>query len=111
MSSEKGKRPSGALLVFLLTGAIPILAMTALTARIVWERTVLTAERGPQNVGFALFHGSMGALVLAPFALALWLVLAIGVMLVQLSRRGDFDAWLGGGIAISVVLYVLLLLG
>lgn len=58
-------------------GVIAVGATSALAARLIWEQTVLTWERGPQNIGFSLLHGSAGILILSPFVLLLWLGFAV----------------------------------
>jgi hypothetical protein len=45
-------------------------------ARILWEKTIWTWSRGPQMVGFALWHSHPGFAfigVLCSFAVSLWL--------------------------------------
>jgi hypothetical protein len=62
-------------------------------ARILWEKTILTWSRGPQMVGFSLWHvypvfalvGSLGSL-----ALALWLLVAAPY---AIARRRDIEPW------------------
>ncbi|HEY0701545.1 MAG TPA: ankyrin repeat domain-containing protein [Candidatus Acidoferrales bacterium] len=48
-----------------------------MAARMVWEQTVWTWERGPQMVGFSLAHGSGAFLFMFPVLLVVWLPLAL----------------------------------
>jgi hypothetical protein len=64
-----------------------------LAARILWEKTIWTWSRGPQIVGFSLWHvypllalvGSLGSL-----AIALWLLIAAPY---AIARRRDIEPW------------------
>jgi hypothetical protein len=61
--------------------------------RILWEKTILTWSRGPQMVGFALWHihpGFAVAGMLCSLAVALWLLIAIPYAIV---RRRDIEPW------------------
>jgi hypothetical protein len=68
-------------------GLFALLGSAALATRLIWEMTVWTWERGPQNVGFMLVHGSGGILLLFPFLLVLWLAVAIAYTLWRLLKR------------------------
>src|SRR4051794_35493069 len=62
-------------------------------ARILWEKTIWTWSRGPQMVGFALWHIHPGIAVvgtLCSLAVALWLLIAIPF---AISRRRDIEPW------------------
>ena len=65
-----------------------------IVGRIVYESTILTCWRGPQMVGFAMFHGAMPAMICLvgiPFLLAsaLWL---LPVLIAGALRRFRFSA-------------------
>jgi hypothetical protein len=60
-------------------GWVAGLGTAALAADLVWEQTVLTWTRGPQMVGFSLFHTFGILLVPFPLLLSLWLVVVAGV--------------------------------
>lgn len=65
----------------------------AFAARIMWEKTVWTWSRGPQMVGFSLWHthpllGLVG--LLSSAALALWLLIAIPIVI---ARRHNLEIW------------------
>ena len=62
-------------------------------ARILWEKTIWTWSRGPQMVGFALWHIHPGFAfvgILCCFAIALWLLIAIPCAII---RRRDLESW------------------
>jgi hypothetical protein len=74
-------------------------------ARILWEKTLLTWSRGPQMVGFALWHIHPGlALVgtLCSLAVALWLLIAIPY---AIMRRRDIEPsdWLMMACSVLVI--------
>jgi hypothetical protein len=78
--------------------------------RILWEKTIWTWSRGPQMVGFALWHIHPGFAVagtLCSLALALWLLIAIPYAIV---RRQDIEPWdwlmMAGAVAVIVALTV-----
>lgn len=57
-----------------------------LAARLIWEETVLTIEQGPQMVGWTIVH-IFPFMFLAPLALAVWLLIAVIVLIALLIRR------------------------
>lgn len=62
-------------------------------ARILWEKTIWTWSRGPQMVGFALWHIHPGFAALGTvcsLAVALWLFITIPYAVV---RRRDIEPW------------------
>jgi hypothetical protein len=79
-----------------LLGVPAIAAVWSLAARLVWEQTVWTWERGAQMVGFSLMHSGSGALLLlATIASLAW---PISVLVTALVRRT-----LGGTAVISML--------
>src|SRR5215831_11377776 len=77
-------------------------------ARILWEKTFWTWSRGPQMVGFALWHIHPAFAVLGTIcslAVALWLLITIPYAIV---RRRDIELWdwmmMGGSIGVVVAL-------
>jgi Ankyrin repeats (3 copies) len=68
-------------------GLVAVAGSGALAARLIWEQTVWTWERGPQNIGFSLVHGSGAMLVFFPFLLLLWLAVSAAYMFLRLLRR------------------------
>lgn len=75
----------------LILGALPLIGAALLAGRMVWEQTVWTWERGPQMIGFALVHGSGAILLLAPFLLILWMIIALVMIVVNLVRKHIID--------------------
>ena len=78
---------------FLLIAGVPaVLFAAALAGRILWEETYLTSRQGPQMIGFSLAHGSFAILLLAPFFLMLWLVMATPALVVFWRKR-SLSGW------------------
>jgi len=98
----------------LITGALFVPGTVALMLRIVWEETFLTAERGPQMVGFALMHGALGGIVvpmlLSTLGLHMWAVVMVIVVVCQKLRGGSAPrvarGLMGVVIAAALPLYV-----
>ena len=76
--------------------------------RILWEKTIGTWSRGPQMVGFALWHIHPGFAVvgiLASLAMGAWLLISIPV---SMLRRHDIQPWdwltMAGAACVIIVL-------
>lgn len=69
---------------------IPVVITTwTLAARLVWEQTLLSWERGPQMVGFSLMHSGVGVLLLlAVLAGLLWPVAVLIAAVITRSLGG-----------------------
>jgi Ankyrin repeats (3 copies) len=111
IATEESASPVAAVRVrwwLLALGFLPLIGTALLAGRLIWEQTVWTWERGPQMVGFSLAHGSGAVLLLAPFLLAFWAVVALVLIVVALvrKRRTDTPTWLAFGLA--VLLFALL---
>jgi len=79
-------------------------------ARILWEKTIWTWSRGPQAVGFALWHIHPGFAVVGTvcsLAVALWLLLTVPY---AIARRHDIEPWDWLMMAASVLVIVALAL-
>jgi hypothetical protein len=89
----------------LAVGAPAFLATALLAVRLVWEQTVWTWERGPQMVGFVLVHGPFAFLLLAPVALAAWVLLAaiLSAWRWWKTRRIPWTVVLGLGAAVGLL--------
>jgi hypothetical protein len=77
-------------------------------ARILWEKTIWTWSRGPQMVGFALWHIHPGLAVVGTLAAAgigLWLLIAIPF---AIMRRQDIEPYDWFMIAASVFVITVL---
>jgi len=96
---------------------IGLLAMpgsAALAARLIWEQTVWSWERGPQMVGFSLMHGALGwftaPMLFSPPILALWLVVTVAYVLWRLAKKRPLSRISLLAIGLSVALIGTLLL-
>ena len=76
--------------------------------RILWEKTIWTWSRGPQMVGFALWHihpGFAVAGILCSLALAVWLLIAVPYAIV---RRRNIEPWDWSMIPVTVMVILAL---
>ena len=80
---------------------------TVLFARLIWEETVLTWERGPQMVGFSLAHGGGAILLLFPALLFFWLIVVVALSVWSVIRRRRVSRTRWAGIGASVLLLLL----
>jgi hypothetical protein len=102
-----GPRPLAAGLPWwLLVAGVPAFLGSAILAlRLVWEQTVWTWEGGPEMEGFSLVRGPLAPLLLAPFGLVAWLVVAA----VLTARRGlrarriPWKSMIGLGVAAALL--------
>jgi len=85
-------------------GAFALIGSAALAARLIWEETVWTWERGPQMVGFSLAHGFGAILLLFPWLLLLWTVVALILTIWNLIRKKvvSWTRWVALGVAFSL---------
>ncbi len=102
--TDAGAFPSWLLAI----GLLSIVATAALAARLIWEMTALSWERGPQMVGFALVHSSGALLVLSPTVLILWLVASVAIILRRLWKHRRLSRVSLATIALAVVLLAIL---
>jgi hypothetical protein len=91
-----------------VTGVIISTGSGVLAARLIWEQTVWTWERGPQMVGFSLVHGPGIFLILFPFLLVLWTVPVVVRTVRSLARRNRITQARWICLALVFVLFVLL---
>lgn len=85
----------------LFAGGLAFPGTVALMLRIVWEETFLTAEQGPQMVGFSLAHGPLVfPLAISALALHLWVAVMVIMTANQLLRRRRVSRL---GIALTLV--------
>jgi len=87
-----------------IAGALFFVGTAMLFARLIWEETVWTWERGPQMVGFSLAHKSGVVLFVFPFLLIIWTVIVIVVTVWNLARkkRVSRTRWVALGMIISL---------
>jgi hypothetical protein len=69
-----------------ILGAVVFVGSAMLSARLIWEQTVWTWERGPQMVGFSLAHGTGAILFVFPLLLLIWT--AVVLVLTVRSKIG-----------------------
>ncbi len=70
-------------------GVLIVAAAWVLAARLVWEQTVWSWDRGPQMIGFSLMHSGMGVLlVLALYGGLLWLGIVLITAILTRSLGG-----------------------
>lgn len=81
---------------------------SALAARLVWEQTVWTWERGPQMVGFSLAHGFGALLFLFPILLVIWTASVVTITVWNLVRRKRTTASTWVGLGVAALLFLLL---
>jgi len=97
---NRTKQPS----MVLVAIGVPAVLLTALLAgRILWEETFLTIQQGPQMLGFSLAHSDGAVLLLAPFLLGLWLLIALVTMTVCLWRKRPLSRWYWLTLASAIV--------
>jgi len=91
---------------FLVWLGVPALAgIWLLAARLVWEQTVWTWERGAQMVGFSLMHsGAGGLLLLAAMASVLWPILVLIAAVVVRNFGGRTTLLMLGAYALGWML-------
>jgi hypothetical protein len=75
-----------------LANALALAGTLLLAARLGWEQTVWSWERGPQEVGWALVHGAGFALFMCPALLILCAVIA-AILSVRSLGRGSRVSW------------------
>ncbi len=87
-------------------GVLIFVGSLLLSARIIWEQTVWTWQRGPQMIGFSLAHGFGAILLIFPFLLVLWTVIALVLTLVSKIRGRPVSptAWAVLGASILLLL-------
>jgi hypothetical protein len=84
-------------------GLLAIVGSAALAARLIWEQTVWSWERGPQMVGFSLAHGGGAILFLFPLVLVGWLVLLAVLTALSLAKKQRISRLRGAGLVVALV--------
>ena len=82
-----------ALPLWLLAIGVGLMVGSAvINCRLIWEQTGLTWECGLQSVGYSLIHASpLAALLLFPYALALWVAVSVAYALWRRWRGSPFS--------------------
>jgi hypothetical protein len=89
-------------------GIVSFLGSAALAARLIWEQTVWTWERGPQMVGFSLAHGDGALLFVFPFLLVLWIAVVAILTIRSWIKKNSIMAMRWVGLSFAVSLFVLM---
>jgi Ankyrin repeats (3 copies) len=90
-----------------LSGTIIFIGSATLSARLIWEQTVWTWERGPQNVGFSLAHGTGAILFIFPFLLFIWTAVVIVLTLISKIKKREIAPTRLAALGMAVSLLVL----
>jgi hypothetical protein len=103
---DRGVLPFGLRIMWLCLGPVAVL----FAARVAWEKTVWTWERGPQMVGFSLLHihpllAIAGAL--CSFSIMLWLLPSA---VIAVRRRREISLLDGVMLALSLFVVVAIVL-
>lgn len=78
----------------LVAVGLPTVLFTAIfMGRMVWEETFLTFQQEPQMLGYSLAHGAGAILLLAPWLLSLWLLVALVILIVCPWRKRSLSKW------------------
>jgi hypothetical protein len=88
-------------------GVLVFVGSVILSARIIWEQTVWTWQRGPQMIGFSLAHGPGTILLMFPFLLFLWTVIALVLTLLRKVKRRQISPRTWAALGAAVLLLVL----
>jgi hypothetical protein len=85
-------------------GVAFFLGTAMLFARLIWEETVWTWERGPQMVGFSLAHDVGALLFLFPVLLVVWtaIVIALTVWNLIKKKRVSRIRWIALGVIVGL---------
>jgi len=78
-----------------------------LSARLIWEQTVWTWERGPQMVGFSLAHGTGAILFVFPLLLLIWTSVVIVLTLRSKIKKREIVPIRLAALVLAVSLLVL----
>jgi hypothetical protein len=70
-----------------ITGVLFFVGTAILFARLIWEETVWTWERGPQMVGFSLAHNTGAILFAFPLVLIIWTTSLIALTVWNLTKK------------------------
>lgn len=71
------------------SGTVILVGSAMLSARLIWEQTVWTWERGPQMVGFSLAHGTGAILFIFPSLLIIWIAVVIVLTLKSKTKKRE----------------------
>jgi hypothetical protein len=88
-----------------ISGTVIFIGSAMLSARLVWEQTVWTWERGPQMVGFSLAHGLGAIFLVFPLLLVIWTAVVIVLTVQNRIRKSQIAPirWTALGLAVSLL--------
>jgi hypothetical protein len=89
------------------SGTVIFVGSAMLSARLIWEQTVWTWERGPQMVGFSLAHGAGAILFIFPLLLLIWTSVVIVLTLRSKIKKREIAPTRLAALALAVSLLVL----
>lgn len=89
------------------SGIVIFAGAAMLSARLIWEQTVWTWERGPQMVGFSLAHGPGAILFIFPLLLLIWTSVVIVLTLRSKIRKREIAPTRLAALVLAVSLLVL----
>jgi Ankyrin repeats (many copies) len=93
-----------------IIGIVGFIGSAVLAARLIWEQTVWTWERGPQMVGFSLVHGRGAILLVFPPLLILWTAAVAMITVWNLARKTHIAAGRWAGLTCVALVLVLMML-
>ena len=87
-----------------ISGTTLFIGSALLAARLIWEQTVWTWERGPQMVGFSLAHDYGAILFIFPFLLILWTAVVAVLTVRSLIKKNEIETrrWLVLGLVVAL---------
>jgi Ankyrin repeats (many copies) len=89
------------------SGTVIFVGSVMLSARLIWEQTVWTWERGPQMVGFSLAHGAGAILLIFPLLLFIWTAVVIVLTLRSKIKKMEIAPARWAALGLVVLLLVL----
>jgi len=90
-----------------IVGLMFFIGTAMLFARLIWEQTVWTWERGPQMVGFSLAHGGGALLLFFPILLFAWTAGVIVLSVWQWIKKRNVSRTRWAVLGLIVLLFVL----
>jgi hypothetical protein len=89
-----------------ISGTMIFFGSATLEARLIWEQTVWTWERGPQMVGFSLAHGPGAILLVFPLLLPVWTVTVVALTARSKIRKSRIGPGRLVALALAVSLFL-----
>jgi len=89
-----------------IASALFFVGTAMLFARLIWEETVWTWERGPQMVGFSLAHDIGAVLFVFPLLLSIWTAIVMVLTVWNLTRKKRISPTRWVALGLIVLLFV-----